>query len=290
MTPATLDHDVLRARVRRTLARLSITGELPTLPAAASAALALARDPDSDIDDVSRLIRTDVSLAARIVRVANSAGYGRRNPAKTLIEAIGTIGLRKTCDLLVAAATRDLFKGPEHVVRSMWDHALATAIAAEELAVATRRVDPAGAFLPGLFHDVGRLAFMVADPVAGHLIRDLAAAGEGDVSELESDWFGFSHAEASAILAADWGLDAAQADAIRRHHEPERAVAGKALAPILWAADRLARSLGYATDTRLTEIVLGGPEPSFTDLPLDDEERCAERVRAAFTEQSVLLG
>jgi len=289
MTSPTADHEVLRARVRRTLARLSITGELPTLPAAATAALSLARDPDAGIDELATLIRTDVSLAARILRVANSVGYGRRSLAKTLLEAIGTIGVRKTCDLLVVACTRDLFRGPDPVVRALWDHALVTAIAAEELARVTRGVDAASVYLPGLFHDVGRLAFLVADPVAGHLIRDLAAAGEGETCDLESQWFGFMHCDASAILAADWGLDEAQADGIRWHHEPERAGSGKALAALLHAADRMARSLGYGTDARLTEITLGDPEPVFEGLAPDDEARCAERVREAYTEQSALL-
>jgi HD-like signal output (HDOD) protein len=292
MTPAsaTVDHDVLRARVRRTLARLSITGELPTLPPAATAALALARDPNSDMEDLSRLIRTDVSLAARVLRVANSAGYGRRAHARTLTEAIGTIGLRKTCDLLVVACTRDLFRGPDPAVRVLWDHALVTAIATEELARVTREVDAATAFLPGLFHDVGRLSFLVADPVAGHLIRDLAAAGEGETRELESEWFGFAHSDASAILAGDWGLDAAQADGIRWHHEPARAGVGKPLAVLLCAADRMARNLGYGTDARLTEVVLGEPEPVLAGLAPDAEARCAERVRAAYIEQSALFG
>src|SRR5262245_37470710 len=42
-----LKHEDLQARVRSTLARLSQTGALPTLPAAASAALGLARDPEA---------------------------------------------------------------------------------------------------------------------------------------------------------------------------------------------------------------------------------------------------
>jgi HD-like signal output (HDOD) protein len=289
VTTTTIDHEVLRARVRRTFARLSLTGELPALPAAATAALGLARDPNSDIEALVSLIRADVALAARVLRVANSGAYARRKAARTLTEAIGTIGLRKTCDLLVVAFTRDLYRGSDPVVRALWDHALLSAIAIEELARVTRSMDPASAFLPGLFHDVGRLTFLLADPAAGHLIRELGGACDDEMRQAESEWFGFSHAEASAILAGDWGLDATQTDAIRWHHEPDRAGPGKTLARLLAAADRVARGLGYGIDG--TEADAATAEgTTLTGLAADDDARCVARVRELFAEQRALFG
>ena len=88
MSEAAIDVGVergdLRQRVRNTLTRLSRTGSLPTLPAAASAALNIARDPEADVQHVCEVIHTDVGLAARIIRAANSAAIGRRTPAKSL--------------------------------------------------------------------------------------------------------------------------------------------------------------------------------------------------------------
>jgi HD-like signal output (HDOD) protein len=280
-----LDRDALRECVLSTLTRLSRTGELPALSATATAALGVARDPDGHVEDLCRVIRTDVGISARILRAANSAVFARRTSAKTVPEAVLTIGLRKTCDLLVAASARRLFDGANRNAELLWNHALAVALAAEELARVKRQGDPASVFLPGLFHDVGRIAFLIADPIAYDVIHTLAAEGEGTTSELERAWYGFDHAEAGAILVEDWGLAVDQCDAIRWHHEPQRAEAGKGIAAILHAADALAYTMGFGVST---------PPPhddgvGALDLSPEDQPACMARIHDAFVRQNELL-
>jgi putative nucleotidyltransferase with HDIG domain len=280
-----VQHEDLQARVRSTLARLSQTGALPSLPAAASAALGMARDPEADVDKLCRVIQTDMGLAARVLRVANSAALGRRNPARKLREAIITVGLRKTCDIMVAACAKRLYEGASASAEELWNHSLAVGVAAEELARMTRKVEVGCAFLPGLFHDVGRVAFFLADATAAEVIEGLVAKGEGGKSYFEREWYGFDHAEAGAILAEDWGLALELCDAIRWHHDPAEAGAARELAGILNAADRVAYTIGCGC----------GPEapPSVTTAHLglspEDEASLAERVRAAWEEQRDLL-
>ncbi len=275
-----------RQRVRSTLTHLSRTGELPTLPHAATAALALARKADTDADELCDLIGTDVGLAARILRIANSAAYVRRTPARSVRDAVFALGLRKTCDVLVAACFRQLHHAPNGNASSLWSHALAVAIATEELAHTTRCLEPGSGFLPGLFHDVGRIAFLLADETSGEVIQGLVDAGAGPQRTLETEWYGFDHADAGAILAADWGLDAAQCDAIRWHHDPTSAVGGRPLALLLSAADAIATTIGCGADVeRSSGEVLG-----VLGLSADDESECTARVHATFTEQRELFG
>ncbi len=280
-----LDRAALRDCVRSTLTRLSRTGELPTLPATATAALAVARDPEAGVDELCKVIRLDVGLSARILRVGNSPAYARRTPAKTLRDAVLTIGLRKACDLLVAASARRLFESSRRA-SDLWGHALATAIAAEELARVTRAIDPAMAFLPGLFHDVGRIAFMLADPVAHDVIVGLVDEGAGTPSELERGWYGFDHADAGAILAEDWGLAPEQCEGIRWHHRPADAEGpGQGLAAVVQAADALAYAIGwgsYATHAPTLDLQALGIAP-------DEAETFHERVLQAFEQQNELL-
>jgi HD-like signal output (HDOD) protein len=279
---APVDHDPLRERVREPLARLRRTGALPALPQAALAALAIARDPDADADRLCRVIETDVGLAARVVRVANSAAYVRRKVATTLQAAVLTIGLRKTCDILVAAGARRLYGVASRQAESLWSHALASALACEELARLTRVVEPGVAFLPGLFHDVGRIALFVADPAAFRTIDD--ADPHRPVRETER--FGLDHAQVGGVLTEDWGVAAEQADAIRWHHEPAQARLGRELATLIHAADALVygadRGLGPTRPRDGMALAPFGLSP-------EDEADCAERVRAAFAEHRALL-
>jgi putative nucleotidyltransferase with HDIG domain len=285
-TTATMDRDALRALVSGTLAQLSRTGEVPVLPSRATAALALVRDPDADTDRLCRILRTDVGLVARILRAANSIVYGRRAPARTLQDAVLTLGLHKTCDLLVAAAARQMFRAAGPHARDLWHHALATALAAEELARRTRRADPATAFLPGLFHDVGRIAFLLADPASYDVIASLAAAEPDPAAALEREWYAFDHAEAGASLAAEWGLVPESCEAIRWHHRPADATEDGGLALLVRAADELAYRVGLG----------GGPRPpapmglAALGLTEDEQAACARDVERAFAAHRDLLG
>ncbi len=274
-----------RQHVRTTLINLSRTGELPALPQAASAALALARKPDADSEELCDLIATDVGLAARILRIANSAAYIRRAPARTIRDAVLALGMRKTCDVLVAACFRQLHRDPGGHAQRLWHHALAVAIATEELARATRRIEPSFAFLPGLFHDVGRIAFLLADYTSIDVIQGLVEAGGGARPALEEEWYGFDHAVAGAVLAADWGLDPEQCEAIRCHHDPTQATAGRTLALLLSAADTIATAIGCGTGT----VADGHDALVELGISADDETGCAARVQALFAEQRDLF-
>lgn len=129
---------------------------------------------------------------------------------------------------------------PGHA-EALWNHALAAALLAEEIARETRAAEPHFAFLPGLFHDVGRIAFLLADDDAFHEVAGQSATAV----EAERAWYGFDHAEAGAILAEDWGLAADQVDAIRWHHQPGQAERGRLLAAALNVADAEAYAMGF---------------------------------------------
>jgi HD-like signal output (HDOD) protein len=284
----TIAHDraSLGERVRATLTRLSRSGELPTLPHSASAALQRASDPDADVDDVCALIETDVGLAACVLRHANAVTTGRRKPATTLPTAVMTIGLGNTCQILVAACARRMYSGVGHNAEWLWKHALAVGIAAQALAKVTRLTDPNAAFLPGLFHDVGRVAFLLADPTSFEVIGRLAEGSEGRRTALEAEWYGFDHAEASSVLVEGWGLAPEQCEAIRSHHNPARATTSVSLARILGAADALAHVLqrtAGATDSPATTLETLG-------LDAETQAACMERVRERLEEQLALLG
>jgi putative nucleotidyltransferase with HDIG domain len=279
------ERDALHNRVRGTLTRLSRTGALPSIPGVATAALALARDPEADFDKLCRIVRADVGLSARILRVANSVGYARSRAAKTLKDALVTVGLQKACDLLVVACARQMYDTPSPHAPRLWKHSLAVAIAAEEIARTTRRVDPSAAFLPGLFHDVGRIAFLLVGEESFDTVASMVSNGVAESRELEVQFYEFDHNTVGAVLAEEWGLAPAQCEAIRLHHTPAEA-AGNDLALLLNAADALAYSIGLgASDVRPSDVSL-----EHFEMSRENEAALTERVANTFTQQSDLFG
>ncbi len=279
------EHERLRRVVRATLSRISQTGELPTLPNVATAALGIVRAPEADVDELCGVIRMDVGLTARVLRVANSPGSGRRRPTRSIQDAIVTLGLRQTCDLLVAVCAKQLY-APGPYTELLWNHSLAAAVAAEEIARITGLVKPGMAFLPGLFHDVGKIAFQVADVASFTTLQELVDAGEGSSLTFEREWYAFDHAQAGCILTEDWGLMPEQCAGIRWHHDPSQAPAARDLASIINAADAMAYAIGCGTTAEAPgDISIRG-----LGLSPADEAALAERVRQAFETQKKLVG
>lgn len=274
-----IDRDELRHWVRRTLTALSQTGALPLPTDTGARVVAALRDPGIDAAQLVRLVESDVGLSARVLRHATAAP-DRRAPVRTLADAVAAMGVAKARELLLLACARPAL-GPDDVqTRTLWSHALATALASEELAAATHAIPPGEAFLPGLLHDLGRIAFLLADGMSFDVIAHAVAVGEGDALDLEREWYGFTHAEAGAVLAEDWGLAPDQCEAIRWHHAPEEAPQGRALARILADADRVAHAAGLAMGPRRADA----GRLAHVALSIEATAACAARVRRACAE------
>lgn len=132
--------------------------EVPLLPEVASRAIALAQDPESDITDLAKLIQSDPSLAAHVMRIANSAAYSPNTSLVSLQQAITRLGMNLICDIAIAASlSTKMFKAPgfESTIADTWKHALASALWAKEIARACR-LNVEATFLCGLLHSIGR--------------------------------------------------------------------------------------------------------------------------------------
>jgi hypothetical protein len=83
---------------------------------------------------VRELIEADPALAARIMRVANSAAYRAYEPCSSVSKAIVRIGATNVCDLAMAMSAMTFFKDLGGVGRKIRDHSAGTAAVARELA------------------------------------------------------------------------------------------------------------------------------------------------------------
>ncbi len=121
------------------------------------------------LDELEQLLRLDPLAVLRGLRAANARVFRGNEPVASVRGLVRTLG---------QALSQRLFDGEPIVVagtsslRALWRHAIATGVAAEELARRANLVDPGTAYLVGLLHDLPvwlRTIDAQFQPQAGHV-------------------------------------------------------------------------------------------------------------------------
>jgi len=182
----------------------------------------MAAEDNVEVEEVSRLIETDPSTAARLLKIVNSAYSGLQGRVSSVNRAVVMLGVNGVRNVLLSMQVVEIF-GEEVRDRSseifeLWKHCLAVASAAELIAENTGGVLPEDAFTAGLLHDIGKIAlYSVAPDDYLELIAQVTAEGT-DISDAEKRRFGTTHVQAGRYIAEKWGLPEAICRAISDHH------------------------------------------------------------------------
>jgi HD-like signal output (HDOD) protein len=221
---------------------------LPTMPELALRLLRSMERDDLSLSEVANLISRDPSLAAKVLRLANSARFGTRQNVAGLREASMLLGLRNLRELALAACMSGLFpKHPRFDRARFWRHGVATAGHARTLAPACG-LDPDVAYLAGLLLRTGRLLMLmeVPDLVVG---SDALSVGPDTLIANERSLIGCAHPEVSAELARRWHFPDQLSAALAAAGDP---LAAEPFSP-LGAVLRLASTLSDAGERELPE-------------------------------------
>ncbi len=205
-------------------ARLERIRELPTLPAVLVRILDTAADPDGTALELGRLIASDQSLSASLLRLVNSPFYGFYRKIDSITQAIVMVGFFEVRRLaLTATAFRALGAPSTHLDRTrLWRHSLAAAMAAERCAQAVHQPGH-GCFESGLLHDLGKLVLDLICPKDYERVMHQALKEQIPILAAERALLGIAQAEVGGIVGAHWNLPANVTEAIRCHHAPEQA-------------------------------------------------------------------
>ena len=242
-------------------------GMLQLRNASGSNLLAALCDLRMDAKELAALVDREPGLAARVLRVANSAFYGLARSVATVERALVVLGIDAVRGIAAASCMdRGLQRRGESAVLDLTAvvrHCLGTAIAAESLARLGPRRQAGEAFMAGLLHNLG-IAIQVRIDQSGmqRLVEELAADPQASLRELEARHVRIGHEECGGVLFESWNLPAVLCDATRHHHAPFEITVGEN------------RSVALLVHVAAGETARRLQRPAAEPLRADDEGRC----------------
>ena len=220
-------------------------GALPPTAQVLARLQGLLADPNSDLDDVSTLLRLDAAMTTRVIKISNSIWYNRGQPCHTIEESVNRIGFREVFQVVSIAASSVLVAQPLAAYGrgaiSTWRESVACALAGELLADHLGD-DTAASFMNGLLHAIGRQAINRYAVSAGKTLFDQGFPR--DYSGAEFVLLGYTQAEVGASMLKKWNFITENIQPVRYQYEPlEAAEPYDRLAVILYAARLLSTAV-----------------------------------------------
>jgi len=214
-------------RVREILRILDQDRDLPTLSPVVEKVLRLVGDEKVSVKELADVIKNDVSLSFKILKVVNSAFYGFPRKISTLTQAMVILGLSAVKNLALSMSILELFvhetsdseagKG----FTTFWERSLFSAVAARRLAILIKHPSEEEVFIAALLQDIGALVFIKNYPEEYARLIEKVKRSAGDQVALEDEQFGINHALIGEFLANKWRLPRNLTIPILRHHNPE---------------------------------------------------------------------
>lgn len=194
---------------------------LPSLPTVSARLLGMMGRSDVNLKEISSLIVSDAPLTGEILRMSNSAMFGARSEVRSILQALGVLGIEKVKGLACTVALRSYLGNALQIpaLKRCWRHNLATAVVSSEIAEWAHQ-DSGEAYTAGILHDIGRLGLIALDPAKYLQILDKIANHGGSLCTEERALYRLDHTVAGEWLANSWGLPPAICRTIRTHHDP----------------------------------------------------------------------
>lgn len=197
-------------------------GDLPPMPHVASRAISMVENPDTTATELTDLLSRDTALAARVLKIANSAMFSRQREITTLNQAIMIIGFKALKGIIVAATLRQLNKNFGKLEKLIWENSIATATASTLLCRRLKKRYHEEIFLLGLLHSLGQIVLLFQKETASdykHVMK-LVQDSHLDYATAELQVFGFAHPLIGALVAKKWNFSSETCQVILHYKDP----------------------------------------------------------------------
>jgi HD-like signal output (HDOD) protein len=261
---------------------------LPSLLVVANKVLHMLRDPDVKLRELCRLLSDDAGLVTRVLAVARSPHYAKRNAPTDLLSAVSVLGLKTVRRIVLASATESLTIKGSRISEQLWAHSLAVGLGARLLAHRAHVTGEEDAFLAGVLHDIGQMVFAYSDAEAYQKIADEARETHEPLHQVEERVYGVDHAPIGVTLLETWNIEGEIGTAVLNHHASPYIDRPAGLTTILSLAD----FLSVKGDLGCVDDVVEPPDsvlPAFRCNGQEDLAALINEIKEAFSEELALF-
>jgi HD-like signal output (HDOD) protein len=206
---------------------------------------------DVSIAELSDWIEKDTVITGHVMRLVNSAAFGRGGTISSVRHGLAIIGLIKLRNVILGMSVCRMWsqvRTPKGWSNARFNlHATACALLCDLIAQYRSVEFGEGAFLGGMLHDIGKLLMAAGLPDEYQIIQEMHEATERPLTECENEIIGITHPELSRLVLEKWNLPTAIRRGVEFHHHPLESVEGElSLSQTIAIADQAVNILGIS--------------------------------------------
>ena len=224
--------------------------EIPSLPEAAKFAITNSISNNMSMNDIAKIIDQNPSLTLKILKIANSAYYSRKNGITNVKDALVLLGYKTIKSIILSITIRNIFKEKNiswFSYRNYWLHLLSTAIISKEISRRQKIGNEDELYAIGLMHDIGKAVFLTSAEKEYKKVIELVLNEHIPFYKAERKIFGFDHTDLASFLLRQWNIPSRLIEPISMHHNYSTSGNVDSIQLTIALANKLSHTFGYIT-------------------------------------------
>lgn len=221
---------------------------LKPIPQVANKIMSIAQDPEGSMADLSKIIAYDAAVTANLLKLANSAYFGRSGKFDSVHQAIVYLGMARVVDLVILASAAETLKaaqkGYDLEAGELWKYSVSSALIARELSEKKGVKETHLIFTAALLKDIGKIILNQYVRGSFEKISSLVSEKGFSFGEAEKEVIGIDHAELGGMVAEKWKFSPKMVEIIRNHHLPQESSMSEFESSIVYMADTICMMMG----------------------------------------------
>ncbi|MGI6656999.1 MAG: HDOD domain-containing protein [Desulfobulbus sp.] len=248
--------------------------KIRTLPHSVTKLMQLINNEDSTLQDFEAVIRLDPVLVGRLLTLVNNSYFGLRKKVDSISRAVALLGMKNLHNIAITDAIQGMLSnrsgGVQFFPQQLWRHSAAVSICCKMISERIFEINGDDAYLCGILHDIGLIVEMEVEQELFLKLIDRLTPDSPPLISLERELFQTDHCRIGSILARDWHIPEAIAEALAFHHDHSGSVAPRSPRGILQMSEYIVHQL------HIPALKEGLPSPLAPSLAAHIQENMEE--------------